>query len=265
MVGRGHPVRFHDEPRSVDAVVSTCSGAPPHGIVAVGDRPAVLAARLPRVRPARPSARGRCDKSKQARDPSSAAGRRTPTPRFVSTPVRAIPRPGRRVRYPAVIKPLGVRQPRGGAGRYGRRAHRRRRSPAPPAAGARCAHGTGRDARTALVEDFIPGTEYAIEALLDHGTLQWLALFDKPDPLDARSSRRRSTARRRRRHRSNRAPRGCRHGGVCRNRPASWAGAAECRISGDTIYVLEVAARPIGGLCSRALRFRPGWPVASPG
>ena len=31
---------------------------------------------------------------------------------------------------------------------------------------------------------------------------------------------------------------------------------AECRVSGDTVYVLEVAARPIGGLCSRALRFR---------
>jgi hypothetical protein len=31
---------------------------------------------------------------------------------------------------------------------------------------------------------------------------------------------------------------------------------AECRVSGDMVYVLEVAARPIGGLCSRALRFR---------
>ena len=40
------PVRFHEETRSVDAVISACGAAPPDGIVAVGDRPAVLAAQL---------------------------------------------------------------------------------------------------------------------------------------------------------------------------------------------------------------------------
>jgi hypothetical protein len=30
---------------------------------------------------------------------------------------------------------------------------------------------------------------------------------------------------------------------------------AECRVDGREIYVLEVAARPIGGLCSKAIRF----------
>ena len=30
---------------------------------------------------------------------------------------------------------------------------------------------------------------------------------------------------------------------------------AECRVNGDGVFVLEVAARPIGGLCARALRF----------
>jgi hypothetical protein len=30
---------------------------------------------------------------------------------------------------------------------------------------------------------------------------------------------------------------------------------AECRVRADTVYVLEVAARPIGGLCARSLRF----------
>src|SRR5205823_5944241 len=35
-----------------------------------------------------------------------------------------------------------------------------------------------------LVERFIPGFEVALEGLLDHGELQVLALFDKPDPLD---------------------------------------------------------------------------------
>jgi L-amino acid ligase C-terminal domain 2 len=30
---------------------------------------------------------------------------------------------------------------------------------------------------------------------------------------------------------------------------------AECRVSGTRVFVLEVAARPIGGLCARSLRF----------
>jgi hypothetical protein len=33
---------------------------------------------------------------------------------------------------------------------------------------------------------------------------------------------------------------------------------AECRVHRDRVFVLEVAARPIGGLCARALRFRDG-------
>ena len=40
---------------------------------------------------------------------------------------------------------------------------------------------------------------------------------------------------------------------------------AECRVSGDSVYVLEVAARPIGGLCSSALRFRSKAPQAAGG
>jgi hypothetical protein len=35
---------------------------------------------------------------------------------------------------------------------------------------------------------------------------------------------------------------------------------AECRVNGDGVFVLEVAARPIGGLCARALRFTKGDP-----
>src|SRR5207247_307960 len=36
----------------------------------------------------------------------------------------------------------------------------------------------------ALVEGFVPGREYALEGLLDHGALTALAIFDKPDPLN---------------------------------------------------------------------------------
>jgi len=40
---------------------------------------------------------------------------------------------------------------------------------------------------------------------------------------------------------------------------------AECRVSTAGIFVLEIAARPIGGLCSKVLRFsRPAAPSAAP-
>ena len=35
-----------------------------------------------------------------------------------------------------------------------------------------------------IIEDFIPGREYALEGTLERGELTTLALFDKPDPLD---------------------------------------------------------------------------------
>jgi biotin carboxylase len=40
------------------------------------------------------------------------------------------------------------------------------------------------DAGTVLIEGFIPGQEFAVDGVLDHGTLHVLAIFDKPDPLD---------------------------------------------------------------------------------
>jgi biotin carboxylase len=109
---------------------------------------------------------------------------------------------------------------------------------------------------TALVEGFIPGREYAIEALLDHGRLQVLAIFDKPEPLDGPffeetiyvtpsalppEEQDRIVAA----VRAAAAAIGLHHGPVH----------AECRVNDAGVFVLEVAARPIGGLCARALTF----------
>src|SRR5258708_28102407 len=35
-----------------------------------------------------------------------------------------------------------------------------------------------------IMENFIPGSEYALEGSLERGELTTLALFDKPDPMD---------------------------------------------------------------------------------
>jgi biotin carboxylase len=110
-----------------------------------------------------------------------------------------------------------------------------------------------------LIEAYVPGAEVAVEALLDDGALEVLAVFDKPDPLEgpyfeetlyvtpsrlpagALAEVTRCTADAAR-------ALGLREGPVH----------AELRVHGDQTWVLELAARSIGGLCSRALRFGAG-------
>src|SRR5262249_44017350 len=110
-----------------------------------------------------------------------------------------------------------------------------------------------------LVEEFIPGREFAVEGLMHHGTLHVLAIFDKPDPLDGpyfeetiyvTPSKALAPEQREIESSVGRAAAalGLYHGPVH----------AECRVNGAGVYVLEVAARPIGGLCARTIRFERG-------
>jgi hypothetical protein len=100
--------------------------------------------------------------------------------------------------------------------------------------------------------------------VLTDGRLRILAMFDKPDPLDGpyfeetiyvTPSIAPAVTQQRIEHAVTDAVRaiGLHHGPIH----------AECRVNGDEVYVLEVAARPIGGLCSRALRFQSGSETAS--
>jgi biotin carboxylase len=116
-----------------------------------------------------------------------------------------------------------------------------------------------RDLTRVLVEEFVPGPEVALEGLLVRGHLHVLALFDKPDPLDGpyfeetlyvTPSRhpaplQDAVARE--------VSRGCAALGL-REGPVH----AELRLSPAGPRILEVAARSIGGLCGRALRFGVG-------
>src|SRR5262249_29973803 len=111
-----------------------------------------------------------------------------------------------------------------------------------------------------LLESFIPGREYAVEAVLHHGTLRLIAIFDKPDPLDGPFFEETIYVT------PSTAPPGVQDAivrgvaaaakaiGLCHG-PVH----AECRVHPGTgeVFVLEVAARPIGGLCARVLRFAP--------
>ncbi len=114
-------------------------------------------------------------------------------------------------------------------------------------------------ARFVLVEEFAPGAEVALEGLLTDGRLRILAIFDKPDPLDGpffeetiyvTPSRLPAEAQRAIAQSASAAARaiGLVDGAVH----------AELRVDGTTVWVIEMAARSIGGLCSRALRFGTG-------
>ena len=122
--------------------------------------------------------------------------------------------------------------------------------------------GEGTD--TILVEGFVPGREVALEGLLEDGVLRTLALFDKPDPLDGpffeetlyvTPSRLPAATQAVVADVAARAARalGLTDGAVhCELRlRAGTAGALEP-------VVLEIAARSIGGLCGRTLRFGTG-------
>ena len=105
-----------------------------------------------------------------------------------------------------------------------------------------------------VIEDFIPGREYALEGHLEQGELTTLALFDKPDPLDGpyfeetiyvTPSRLPPAQQQRIRYEVVRA---CRVAGL-----AVGPVHAEVRINEQGVWLLEIAPRSIGGLCGRVL------------
>ena len=107
-----------------------------------------------------------------------------------------------------------------------------------------------------LIEDFIPGFEVALEGMLDEGQLTVLALFDKPDPLDGpffeetiyvTPSRLPAATQRAIAHTVAQAALalGLQMGPMH----------AELRVNERGPWMLEVAGRSIGGLCSQVLRF----------
>lgn len=105
-----------------------------------------------------------------------------------------------------------------------------------------------------IIEDFIPGREYALEGSLQRGELTTLALFDKPDPLDGPyfeetlyiTPSRLPQALQDRIHQV--------VAGACRAAELMTGPVhAEVRVNDQGIWILEVAARSIGGLCGRVL------------
>ena len=268
---RAIPVRFHDEEASVSAIVAHAASNPIDGILVVGDRPTViasLAARELRLAGHQPPAAAASRSKLLTRERLRDCDLRTPW--FFPTSASADPAAlGRMIEYPCVIKPLMLSASRGVMRADDRvefvTAFNRLRAllASPEVRAERIPDEGAYD--TILVEGFIEGWEFALEGIMHHGALNALALFDKPDPLDgpffeetiyvtpstapdpmqwdivdavARAA----------------AAIGLTHGPIH----------AECRVNDRGVYILEVAARPIGGLCAKTLRFWKGGDRPSP-
>jgi hypothetical protein len=251
------PVRFHEMSSSVEAVVTACRGKEVSGVLAVGDRPTVLAAHVAAALglPGNPPASAEASRNKlTTRHAFDAAGLLTPAFRAVLlsehlSNLHAVP-------YPVVVKPLALSGSQGVI----RADDDRALSDAIERVGqllktTNIAIERERAHAYVLIEAFIPGSEYAVEGVLTDGTLQVFAIFDKPDPLNGPFFEETiyvtpSRAPVVKQHEIVKAVAsavralGLRHGPVH----------AECRVNDQGIYVLEVAARPIGGLCSKAIR-----------
>lgn len=107
-----------------------------------------------------------------------------------------------------------------------------------------------------LVEDYIPGTEVAVEGMLIDGEFKLLAIFDKPDPLEGPYFVETIYVT------PSQYPQNIQDkivqvtkNGIKALGLTSGPVHAEMRINEQGIWILEIAARSIGGLCSRVLRF----------
>src|SRR5205814_4504662 len=111
-------------------------------------------------------------------------------------------------------------------------------------------------ARQILVEEFVPGPEVAVEGLVTQGALTVLAIFDKPDPLEGPFFEETIYV-----TPSRLAPTAQQQVAACAQAAVSALGLqegpihAEVRYNDRGAWLIELAARPIGGRCSGALRF----------
>jgi biotin carboxylase len=237
-------VRFDRIPSSLNAL----AGRRCDGILAVGDRPAVLAAEAAVALgvPFHSPAAARAGHDKHLARSMFAEKLRVPVNFQAEHAEDAALAP-----YPCVLKPLGLSASRGVI---------RANNPAEFRAAFARIRKMGEE--QIQVETYIPGREYAIEALVTHGHFQTLAIFDKPDPLEGpyfeetiytTPSRAPETVQRELIETAQRAARalGLRHGPVH----------AELRHNDGGAWILEAHARPIGGLCANTLRFDGGMPL----
>ena len=248
-------VDFANHNLGITQIADYAANHPLDAIIAVDEGPTLLAARASQalgLAHNRPDSIETAGNKRRLREVLTGAG--LPQARFEVLPIEGPAKS--QIGFPCVVKPLAMSASRGVVraddqasleAAFGRVATIIRaedpglRNPA---------------SRSVLVESFLPGIEVAVEGLLDEGVLTTLAIFDKPDPLDgpffeetiyvtpSRLGPPQQEA-------IERAVASAVNAVGLSNGPIH----AEVRLDGLDAYVLEIAARSIGGLCGRTLRF----------
>jgi biotin carboxylase len=261
---RAIAVHFDSPPSAAANVVEALKGESVDGILALGDSPSVAAAYTARelgISYNHPAAVEACRSKLRMREVFRETGLKTP--RFRAINLDPLPEPmllG--ISYPCVLKPISLSASRGVIRANNRdefiaAAQRiRKLLESPEIRATREAH-----LDQILVEGYIPGREVAVEGLLTDGVLKILAIFDKPDPLEGPYFEETiyvtpSSLSQLQQAAIQKCVQDCARAIGLTRGPAH----AEFRISGegladDQVWPLEIAARPIGGLCARALRF----------
>src|SRR5467141_610550 len=256
---RAIAVHFENPEVAAYTVMESLRGQNVDGVLALGDRPAVAAAYAARglgIAYNHPAAVEACRSKLRMREIFRDAGLRVPW--FRNFPIHPTPEPSLLgISYPCVLKPLSLSATQGVV-----RANNREEFLAAAARVRRLLespeiHSTREpNLDQMLLEGYIPGREVAVEGLLTDGQLRALAIFDKPDPLEGPyfeetiyvTPSRLPAA-------EQRAVEQCAREGARALGLSQGPIHAEFRINEHGSWPLEIAARPIGGLCARALRF----------
>jgi len=257
---RAVPVRFETPEEAAYAVIQAQAGQRVDGVLALGDRPTLAAAYVARglgIPHNHPASVEACRSKLRMREVFRDAG--LPTPWFRSAPLQAIPEPALMgITYPCVLKPISLSASQGVVRVNNREeflAGARRLKRLLESAEIQATREQNLDQM--IVEEYLPGREVAVEGLLRDGELRVLAIFDKPDPLEgpyfeetiyitpSRLSVKEQELIKKSFTDATRAL-GLTHGPVH----------GEFRLNERGVWPIELAARPIGGLCARALRFQ---------
>ena len=257
---RAVPVRFEAPEEAALAVMQAQSGLRVDSVLALGDRPTMAAAYVARglgITHNHPASVEACRSKLRLREVFRGAG--LPTPWFRTVPLQAIPEPALTdITYPCVLKPISLSASQGVV-----RVNNREEFLAGASRLKRLLESAEIQATRELnldrmiVEEYLPGREVAVEGLLTGGELRVLAIFDKPDALEgpyfeetiyvtpSRFSQAEQGLIEKSFSEATRAL-GLAHGPVH----------GEFRLNERGVWPIEIAARPIGGLCARALRFQ---------
>ena len=261
-IGDGLRVDFGDPDAVIEQIVSAHRDRPVAGVVATDDGTVEIANRAAAalgLAHNAPSAARITRRKDLARAALAAAGLPVPAVRRVELR-RPLGSQLAGVEFPCVVKPLALSASRGvirADDSPGLEAACRRAGAIARAAAAAAVDEEERD--TLLVESFVPGPEIALEGMLEGGELSVLAIFDKPDPLDGPFFEETIYVT------PSRLPRLVQVLAAERVRAACAAYGltegpvhAELRLHDGDAWIIEIAARTIGGDCARLFTFGSG-------